>query len=306
MSKMVESAVMLGPDKALVGIVTPPSGDGAGSAGSGKPAVVILNSGIVHRVGANRMSVLLARALAAQGHLVLRFDLAGHGDSESRKVPLPPFESVVADLRDVLDSLEQTRQVRKVLLMGMCSGANHSIGYAHLDPRVAGVALIDPSVPRTRGYFLRHGLKRARDPRSWADLLSGKPEKWRSLRETTRLSRLQAGAPADEQRAAGDDAAPLTVDDPQVVAWLENVYARAVASDVQILSVFTGGLPSRLNYREQILDAFPSVPFGSRLRLEYRDESDHEFTLESDRNWLIGTILEWTHRTAFTRQEAAA
>ena len=49
---------------------------------AGQPWVVLLNAGIIHRIGPNRLYVQLARRLASRGHAVLRFDLAGIGDSE--------------------------------------------------------------------------------------------------------------------------------------------------------------------------------------------------------------------------------
>ena len=47
--------------------------------------IVIFNAGAVHRVGPNRMTVTLARRLAAMGLPSLRFDLEGLGDSVLRE-----------------------------------------------------------------------------------------------------------------------------------------------------------------------------------------------------------------------------
>ena len=59
-----ENVYAVGPDKSLVAAVTEPA-RGAGK--NAAPVVVILNTGIIHRVGHQRKFVVLARELAAAG-----------------------------------------------------------------------------------------------------------------------------------------------------------------------------------------------------------------------------------------------
>ena len=73
---MKEHAIVFGREATSVGIVTEPA---AKHTSPSLPAVVILNSGVIHRVGPNRIYVALARDLAALGFPVLRFDLSGIG-----------------------------------------------------------------------------------------------------------------------------------------------------------------------------------------------------------------------------------
>ena len=82
---MREKAVRFGKTKSLVGVVTEAS-NGAGR--DGGPAVIMLNSGILHHVGACRLHVKLARALAPVGYTVMRFDHSGIGDSDARRETL--------------------------------------------------------------------------------------------------------------------------------------------------------------------------------------------------------------------------
>ena len=74
-SKINEQVYLLGKQHTLVAIMTRASGNAVAS--NQKPTVVILNTGIVHRVGHHRMFVALSRALAGIGFNVLRFDFAG-------------------------------------------------------------------------------------------------------------------------------------------------------------------------------------------------------------------------------------
>lgn len=108
-NRIHHQAVMIGARKTLVGVMTQP----AEHEPEDRPVFVILNSGIIHRVGHHRMYVTLARALAGAGYQVLRFDLSGIGDSECRGDGLSPLEGVLADVREVVDWLVTTRRARK-------------------------------------------------------------------------------------------------------------------------------------------------------------------------------------------------
>ena len=74
-------------------------------------------------------------------------------------------------------------------------------------------------------------------------------------------------------------------------------YKQCVEAGVQIMAVCTGG--EQGHYRDQILDAFPDITFGDRLTLEDLPGSDHTFTREADRGWLIYTILKWMEKCGF-------
>src|ERR1700761_1321277 len=120
-SRLQQQVVMIGARKTLVGSVTQPVQYELDH----RPAVVFLNSGIIHRAGHHRMYVVLARMLAEAGHYVLRFDLSGIGDSESRIDGLPPLEAALADVHEAVDWLV-SRGTRRIILVGLCSGADHS------------------------------------------------------------------------------------------------------------------------------------------------------------------------------------
>jgi pimeloyl-ACP methyl ester carboxylesterase len=288
MERVVEQALLLGPRKSLVGVVTPAS---AQAMVAEAPFVVILNAGIIHRVGPNRMHVLLARALAAAGFGVLRVDLSGLGDSEARDDALPPLDATMADIREILDMLEATRGVRRVVLVGLCSGADHSIIYAGGDERVVGVALMDPSIPRTLGYYVHHYGHRALGLRAWLNLMLGRHPVWRALKRRLR------GTPG-EAHAEGEARGP-SLEDPKVRAFLQNAYGRALGNGVQMLAVLTADRQRQHNYRRQLLDAFPQLSFGPQLWLEYFKECDHTFSSAANRARLIGLVEAWMKATRF-------
>jgi dienelactone hydrolase len=283
MQTVKEQALLLGPRRSLVAVVS----NGAKSqAAAAAPTVVILNSGIVHRVGPNRMSVTLARALAAIGYTVVRFDLSGIGDSEPRPDTLPPMEAGLADIREALDSLEASRGTRRVILAGLCSGADFSAIYAGSDPRVVGAVLIDPSIPHTFLHWVHYYKNRLTRVESWLNIVRGQNPFWLRIKR-----RLHRPPPAETPEAR-----ELTVDDPEVRAFLEKTYLNVVARRVRLLAVLTGVLQS---YREELIDAFPAANFGDLLRLEYFKDADHLFMDPAARARLIDVIVSWVLRTDF-------
>jgi pimeloyl-ACP methyl ester carboxylesterase len=184
-AKIREQATLLGPRKSLVSIIASAAVNGGpGIEPSDRPAIVILNAGIIHRVGPNRMFVGLSRLLAAAGHVVVRFDLSGIGDSEPRADGIAPLDAALADIREVLDSLETTRQTKQVILVGLCSGADQAVIYGASDPRVVGMVLIDPSVPRTFRYYVHHYGGRLFRLSSWLNFTSGRHPIWRQLKRS--------------------------------------------------------------------------------------------------------------------------
>jgi hypothetical protein len=63
--------------------------------------------------------------------------------------------------------------------------------------------------------------------------------------------------------------------------------------NVALLFIYSGNWYLYFNYREQIRDSFPDVPFGDRLTVEHFPDADHTYTLLEDRERLFATILGW-------------
>jgi len=107
-------------------------------------AVLIVVGGPQYRAGSHRQFVLLARELASHGYPVLRFDYRGMGDSEGEP---RNFELVDDDLRAAVNALfDIAPSTREVVVWGLCDGASAALFYAHQDPRVSGLVLVNPWV----------------------------------------------------------------------------------------------------------------------------------------------------------------
>ncbi len=280
MTGLQEQVIALGPRRALCGIVTVPARPLENA-----PVVVLLSAGILHRVGANRLHVTVARRLAAQGYCAVRFDLSGIGDSEPREDALSLFDGALADIREVLDHLEKSRGAREFVLAGMCSGAMHALAAAHGDARVVGAVMLDLFIPRTHGFYVRHYIRKSANLAGAWRLLTGRHPMWRRLRRRF--------------TGDGDQGASISAEDvhgptlERIRAGMTRAFETVVNRDVKLLAVFTEGHPGHHNYRRQLLHAFPDVRFGSVLRLEYLRGADHTFTLVRNQERLVALVGDW-------------
>jgi pimeloyl-ACP methyl ester carboxylesterase len=283
--KLSEQAVLIGKQKSIVGVVTQAiEPDGIAN----DLGVIILNTGIIHRVGHHRMYVTFARCLAGAGYPVLRFDFSGIGDSDSRADGLPPLDSILAEIREALDWFAVPTRVNRVVLLGLCSGADYAVTYAAADPRVVGLVLMDPSIPPTPRHLRSYITRRLLRLKSWFNVAFGPSFVRRTLIDFL----ISSVAPNREPKYP-------TLSNRKIRAQLERVYQISVNRGVKFLTIFTGS--GRQSYPEQLIDAFPNVQFSDQLRLESFGGSDHTFTSETARRRLLKLILEWLTETGFLK-----
>lgn len=276
-----EQVVLFGAKHSLCGIVT------HSATKVPRIPIVVLNTGIIHRVGHHRMYVTLARRWAAQGHPVVRFDFGGIGDSPVQSAELPPLDANLISIGEVCDWIESNLGQSQFVLIGLCSGADHSVIYAGQDKRVAGVVLVDPTIPRTFQFFLRDTIRRMMRPVVYLNLLTARGSTWARLRH-------RFGGHAAEPRD-GQFAQPQ-LESPEAIAFLEQTYQKAITNGGEMLAVFTGGHSFQHNYRRQLWDALPNVKFGKQLDLRYFKDSDHTFTYVHHRERLFSLIDDWLDR----------
>jgi dienelactone hydrolase len=282
---MKETAVLLGESRSLVGVLTDPSPGGAARA---RPAVLLLNAGLLHRVGPHRVYVRIARRLAAAGYPVLRFDYSSIGDSAPRRDELSVEESALRETRAAMDFLAATRGAERFVLLGLCAGAENAFPVAREDPRVVGAVMIDGYAYRTPGYYVRYLFHRLFRARSWRHLLTGKSQWRRGVRM------LLAGAGS----APGEAPDPLLPrafpPKAKVLADLKELIARGTS----LYFIYSGGgMEEFYNYESQFAHAFPSLDLKDRVSVDFFQEADHLFTRLAYQDRLVASVEGWMKMT---------
>ncbi|WP_417473053.1 hypothetical protein [Luteimonas mephitis] len=231
--------------------------------------LVLLNSGLIHRVGPFRAYVGIGRYLAGRGVDVFRFDLPRVGDGPAAGVPV---DAMVAA---VLDVLERETGTRRIILGGICSAADIAWRIARDEPRVAGVWLFDGFAQR--GWWFRFArLRRAlrRPMRQWPR------QAWRLLAGLHREGLAQ------------------TVDISNIRDWPEPAVFRQQSTEllsrgVRILAMYSGGVSKYLMHRRQLDDTFGDSRMHAGLSVAYWPELDHTMMSPADRDRVMVALGEW-------------
>jgi pimeloyl-ACP methyl ester carboxylesterase len=286
----VETPVVFGSDQSLIGSFCQP-GEGGGN---DRPTILFLSPGIVQRAGPNRIYVRLARALAAEGYSSLRFDLSGVGDSVLPRgaAVMSVHDRVKLDIEDAIDYL-RSRGARSVVLLGLCSGADHALRTMARTESVVGSVLLDLNTHRTTGFYLRHYARSVFSIQSWLNKLSGQHSLFGGIHPRP------LGGSGDLQRNDGADPNALGVAGKSSLSleMMRDHLLRIVGRRGKLLCIFTAGLSDQYNYRKQFLDLFPNLDFRGCLQLEYFHDSDHTFSFEALRERLTRMIVGWVTKS---------
>ena len=279
---MLEEPVLFGKSSALVGIITdPPEEEGS----NGLPAFILVNAGLVHRVGPNRHYVKIARKLAELGFTVLRFDFSGIGDSESIDEDFASFEEeALSDIQEAMDYLNATRGHERFCLLGLCSGATLSFKAACCDLRVEGAVLLN-LVPYTdemnnflgSQYFARDYWQNfLSDPRLWLRVITGKANYRLMVAALISLFPSKKKALSETNIVAAD-------------------FRLLAERGVHLLLVFSGGAPGLkmldLAFRKEMYELTSS----GQWKLDIIHSADHTFTQLQTGEQLVEIVQDWAH-----------
>lgn len=266
---MTEQALRFGPEKKLIGILNCPE-----RFEKDFPTALILNAGIVHRVGPFRIHVDLARALANQGIASLRLDLSGLGDSEVRKDLPIGMNRAELDLIDAMDAVREGLGVDKFVLIGLCSGAYNAHQVAVTNQRVAGAVFLDGIAYETKKHARRKLRRRLR---------------YRSLRNAVKR-RIVPNALTHEQRGGVDSAEFFTIDKPaeKVAQEIQSMVDR----QMQLLYAFTEGY-KEVSSADQFREMFNLQPDGEQLQVDYYPNFEHTFSLTPHREIIVNRVATW-------------
>lgn len=248
--------------------------------------VVLLNVGIIHRIGPHRFNAKLARALTREGLATLRMDLSGQGDSGMPDDALPYEKQAVADLQAAMDHFQRICNIEKFVIAGICSGAHHGLAAALADNRVAALWMLDGyAYPTTRTRWNRYTCLLREVPlrnlESWTRKL---------VKRTARAIKNVANrSTTHELWDFGHHAPPREVFGRDVQTLVD----RGVA----VCFVYSGSMHWYFNYQEQLREAFSEFNFVDRVQCEYLPQADHTATTLATQQRLIRSMADWLHGT---------
>jgi hypothetical protein len=268
-----EEVIQFGNNNGLIGIITKPD-----HINPLKPVALILNSGALHRAGACRNSVYLARALASAGIISFRFDYYGIGDSGFGGAIEDDTLSGKQEIFDAMDELERRLGSLKFIVHGLCSGARDAFASALHDERIIAISQIDSYSYQNKGYFLRRLLSFLTRPSAWLNAIK------------IRILDQSKNNPLEELNSSYE-----------IQVWpeyppkqeIEQAYQKLVDKKIKMLIVYTGSWNDTYNYENQFFDLFSSVQFGDLVTLKYMPKANHVMTEEADRYEFIDAFKQF-------------
>lgn len=298
---MKEHASLFGTFGTLVGITTEPEDVLNWQT---RPAVILLNAGMIHRVGPNRIYVKLARRLSEQGYLTLRMDLSGIGDSLPRPDHMSIEKSAIDDTIQAMDYLEETYQCQRFVLMGHCAGAFLSFFAASQDERVTGIGLInlEGGDENWTEYDRRRKLAtyqqnvysktKIRNPENWKRLFTGKV-KYKNVFQTLfrdiiwfRVTNLffRLKIKSGHKPQIEEDPASYSVE--SIVRKMGDIPACS-------LLTYYEGSSSLQRVQMMVGKELSELTETDKVELKIIPQADHLYTLIKSQQILISGILEW-------------
>ncbi|MFK2930604.1 alpha/beta hydrolase [Dyella agri] len=261
---MPERVFRFGRAQHLVGVAGLPSGAHA------TVGVIVLNTGLMHRVGPFRLHVDLTRRLNALGYPSLRFDLSTMGDSGASAEAGSREQQVRADVSDAAALLASHAGCTRFVLVGLCRGAQSAHIAAHATASVAGAIFLDGYIYRTPGFKLRHYLPRLLSPARWHGFFA------RKLRQVVEPEEVTFGSiyPPREQ--------------------VRGELVEMLARGLKLYFVYSGGIGEQFNHPRQFRECYGRAVAGHpALRMDLLDGTDHTYTLVCDRERLFGHVEGW-------------
>ncbi len=278
---MNEQTVLFGPNQGMLGTIAFAENAGRERSDIG---ILMLNAGIVHRVGPHRINVRLARQLASIGIASIRFDLSGYGDSVRPNGEVSFDEQAVLDIRAAMDALANHAGVRHFAIFGFCSGAYFGYEAALKDERLAGILMFDAyRYPTVKTHIVRF-LTRMRQPGAFSAIA-------RALVNTAskRLTRrsLSHGESAPMTPVLGR--VDFIPEREQFAQGLRELLKRGV----NVRMIYSGGSIREYNYAGQFHDALAPFGIDQRVEVDFLPDLDHVASGLQDQAQLMSRVVDW-------------
>jgi len=281
---MSEEIVTFGKTRTLIGILHRPEG---AAMRTDLPAVVLLNAGILHRVGPNRVYVKMARQLQQFGFHVLRFDVWGIGDSQDHS-GASETRTFFDDTQEAMDLLGQQIGASRFILMGICMGARIAVEVARRDPRVESTVLMEGLYVKSARYHISRML----DLQKWGRVLTGQNHKMMKLRKA--VARRIGKVTGRHEPAVARGPRPVLLLGDEDTSNVQTKLRALLERGTKILLIFRDGNETVYNYRlRRDGDEISAVGLPEGLQVSFVRFADHTFTPLISQDLLLKLIVKW-------------
>ncbi len=268
-----EKILQFGINDDLVGILSGPT-----SVNSDSTALIIINAGLLHRTGACRSAVSIARKLAKEGYFTLRFDLHGVGDSAFGGDASDDPMAAKKEISQAMDAITAATGIKQFVLHGLCSGARDSFYTAIVDDRVVGISMIDGHAYRDKKFYFVMLGKFLQRPGRWLNAvkirLFGKPD-------------INNDFSMEEKKLYEETFWPEYPDKKLV----EDGFNTLANRQVKILATYTGTVSPEYNHENQFYTMYSKVDFKKLLTINYMPSASHTMTIKADREQVANKLL---------------
>ena len=244
--------------------------------------VIILNSGTIHNVGPFGLSVELAKDLVHAGFPVLRLDQTGKGESFAARRESNEMQTLARDMELAVSALQEQFGVSKIVVLGLCSGADHGLMIADSIPQAAALVMLDGWAPKDLRYYLARYLPKLKSPAGVVHALL------RRLRKRTRL-------PADDRQEAAylRDLVDLPGRQWNQAAMKVHI-GNLCARHIPLLAIYTGDTDDYYAYEGQLRHYLSRRQLDAESVTEvFRRECKHLYPLIFQRKRMVMDVVDW-------------
>lgn len=246
--------------------------------------LLIVTGGPQYRVGSHRQFVLLARRMAGAGIPVLRFDYRGMGDSDGE---FSGFEKVDKDIKAAVDCLfEKSPGLTDAAIWGLCDAASAAMMYAHTDPRISRMILLNPWARTQSGQaktLVTHYYgRRLLSADFWRKLLTGR------LRITSAISAFVGNLGSAVTRKAKRDGTGS-------LSFIDRMKVGLAAFDRPVMLVISGDDLTAAEFLDHARSSSTWQALLARTECVRKDLADanHTFSSTAWREQVERWTLEW-------------
>jgi hypothetical protein len=300
---MKESIINFGKYNNLLGIITEPS-----IRKSNSQIILLLNAGLVYRIGTNRINVKIARELAKSGYISFRFDFPGIGDRSKITVNNESCKSSYCNsCVEAMDFIEKTYGENKFIVIGLCNGANIGFETAIFDSRITGIFSINGLIKTVnfekhmaKAYFtitMRLYLKNIFIPQKWLHLFRGENSILSGLR--AKIMSLFSGKSVKTEVQESDYSELNEINDYDVI----NKYESMINRGVNIFFLFSSGSNIYEVYKSTIGRKLKKYCKQGKIILETTRDVDHTYTPVWSQNLILDRVNNWLMSTFECKSE---